>query len=89
MTWTYVSTAGCAISGIAAAIEFAKNNKNAGATSAIVNGQATFIYQHHSLTGAYVFTAAASAFLISTFVSFGEALFHRHKAIDLYNQQYE
>jgi len=89
ITWTYVSTGGFAIAGLAAAIEFAKNNKNAGATSGFVNGQATIIYQHHSLTGAYVFTGIATAFLTSSIVHFTKAAFHANKAIKLYNQRFE
>ena len=64
-TWVYVSFAGTAITGFAAGIEYGKNNKNAGATTGFVNGQPAIIYQHHSLTGAYVLTGAATAFLFS------------------------
>ncbi|MDR3693443.1 hypothetical protein [Mucilaginibacter sp.] len=89
ITWTYISVAGAAISGLAATIEFANNNKNAGATTAIINGQASIIYQHHSLTGAYVFTGLASAFLVSSIVHFTKAAFHANKALKVYNQQFE
>jgi len=89
ITWIYVSSAGFAITGLAATIEYAQNNKNAGVTTGFVNGQPTFIYQHHNLTGAYVLTAAASAFLISSVVRFSRTIFHARRAIDVYNQQFE
>ncbi|MBB3057001.1 hypothetical protein [Mucilaginibacter gotjawali] len=89
ITWVYVSGAGFAVSGLAAVIEFANNNKNAGAASAIVNGQAAIVYQHHSLTGAYVFTGMATAFLVSSIINLSKAAFHSNKAIKLYNQRFE
>ena len=87
--WVYVSFAGAAITGTAATIDFAKNNKNAGATTGFVNGQPAFIYQHHSLTGAYVLTGAATAFLFSSFFNLARVAFHANNAIRLYNQQYQ
>ncbi len=87
--WTYVSFAGAGITGFAAGIEYAKNNKNAGVTTGFVNGQPTFIYQHHNLTGAYVLTGAATAFLASSFINLFRAGFHINRAIVLYNQQYQ
>jgi hypothetical protein len=89
ITWTYVSFSGCAITGLAAAIEFAKNNKYAGETTGFVNGQPTFIYQHHNLTGAYILTTVASAFLVTSIVHFSKIAFHANKAIKLYNQRFE
>jgi hypothetical protein len=89
VTWTYVSFGGATIAGIAAAIEFAKNNKNAGATTGNVNGQPTIIYQHHNLTGAYILTGAATAFLASSIIRLSEAIFHGKKAIKVYNQRFE
>lgn len=89
ITWAYVSFAGAALSGLAATIEFANNSKYAGATTGIVNGQAAFIYQHHSLTGAYVFTGLATAFLVSSLVNLSRVAFHGNKALKLYNQRFE
>jgi hypothetical protein len=88
-TWVYVSFAGAAVSGLGAVIEFANNSKYAGATTGVVNGQASFIYQHHSLTGAYVFTGIATAFLVSSIVNLSRVAFHSHKALQLYNQRFE
>jgi hypothetical protein len=88
-TWVYVSFAGTAITGLAAGVEYGKNNRLAGVTSAFVNGQPTFIYQHHSLTGAYVLTGAATAFLFSSFYNLARAAFHANRALTLYNQQYQ
>jgi hypothetical protein len=87
--WVYVSFAGAAVTGIAATIDFAKNNKMAGETTGFVNGQPAFIYQHHSLTGAYVLTGAATAFLFSSFINLARGAFHANNAIRLYNQQYQ
>lgn len=89
LTWTYVSFGGTAVSGLIATIEYAKNNKNAGATSAIVNGQATIIYQHHNLTSAYILTGAATGFLTSAIINMVHAGKHSNKALKLYNQQYQ
>jgi len=87
--WVYVSFAGTAITGLAAGIEYGKNNKMAGETTGFVNGQPAIIYQHHSLTGAYVLTGAATAFLASSFINLVRAGFHINRAIILYNQQYQ
>ena len=89
ITWTYVSFTGTVITGLAAGIEYGKNNKGAGATTGFVNGQPAIIYQHHNLTGAYVLTGAATAFLASSFINLFRAGFHINKAIALYNQQYQ
>ena len=88
-TWAYVSWAGAGVSAIAATIEYATHNKHAGETTGIVNGQAGFIYQHHSLAGAYVLTGIATGFLTSAIINLIEAGKHSDKAIKLYNQQYE
>jgi hypothetical protein len=89
ITWVYVSSTGFALSGLAAAIEFAKNNKHAGETTGFVNGQPAFIYQHHSLTGAYIFTGVATAFLVSSVIHLSKAAFHGKRALRLYNQRFE
>jgi len=88
-TWSYVSLGGFTLSGFGAVLEFVHNNKNAGATTGIVNGQASFIYQHHSLTGAYVFTGLATAFLVSSFIHMAKAAHHSNRALKLYNQRFE
>ena len=88
-TWAIISTGGLAASTIAATIEFANNNKNAGVTSAIVNGQATFIYKQHNLTGAYVFTGLATAFLTSAVIHFVKGARHGKQAIKIYNARFQ
>jgi len=89
LNWIYISFAGFAASSTLATIEYANNNKNKGATSAIVNGQATIIYQHHNLAGAYIFTGAATAFLTSAIINLIEYGKHGNRALKLYNSQYE
>jgi hypothetical protein len=89
ITWSYVSSTGFVISSIAAVFEFVHNNKMAGETTALVNGQPTFIYQHHSLTGAYIFTGIATAFLTSAIINFVHAAKHSDKAIKAYNHRFE
>jgi hypothetical protein len=88
-TWAYVSLGGFAASGFAAVLEFVHNNKYAGETTGFVNGQPAFIYQHHNLTGAYVFTGLATAFLVSTFIHLSRANTHSNKALKLYNQRFQ
>jgi hypothetical protein len=88
-TWGYVSWAGFGATTIAAVIEFATHNKHAGETTGFVNGQPAFIYQHHSLTGAYVFTGLATAFLVAEIVNLVKAGKHANKALKLYNQRFE
>ena len=88
-TWAYVSLAGTTASLAAATIVYATHNKHAGETTGIVNGQAAFIYQHHSLAGAYVLTGMATGFLTSYIINLVEAGKHGDKALKLYNQQYE
>ncbi|TSJ43157.1 hypothetical protein FO440_02905 [Mucilaginibacter corticis] len=87
--WSWVSLGGFAASGTAATIEYATHNKSAGETIGVVNGKPEFIYQHHNLTGAYIFTGLASAFLVSTVINFVKAARHGKKSIKLYNAQYE
>jgi hypothetical protein len=89
ITWSYVSSTGFLLSSIAAVFEFAHNNKMAGETTALVNGQPTFIYQHHSLTGAYVLTGLATAFLTSAIINFVHAAKHSDNAIKAYNHRFE
>lgn len=88
-TWSYVSLGGFAVSGFAAVLAYVHNNKYAGETTGIVNGQPGFIYQHHSLTGAYVLTGVATAFLVSSFIHLAKANRHGNRALMLYNQQYQ
>jgi len=87
--WAYVSLGGFALSGFAATLEYVHNNKHAGETVAIVNGQTAFVYQHHSLAGAYIFTGIATGFLTSYIMNVVNGARHGRKAIRLYNQQYE
>jgi hypothetical protein len=87
--WAYVSGAGFAISSFADIAEFAHNNKLRGATVAFVNNVPTTIYQHHSYTGAYIFTGLATAFLTSAIINFVHASKHANKAIQTYNQRFE
>jgi len=89
LTWAYVSSAGFALSGLAATLEFAHNNKMAGETTGFVNGQPAFIYQHHSLAGAYIFTGLATAFLASAIINYVHAAKHGNKALNVYNQRFE
>jgi hypothetical protein len=88
-TWAYISLGGTAASLAAATIEYATHNKHVGETTGIVDGQAAFIYQHHSLAGAYIFTGLATGFLTSYIINAVEANRHANKALKLYNQQYE
>ena len=87
--WGYISTGGFSAASTIAIIEYAHNNKLAGATTGNVNGQAGFIYEHHSLTSAYVFTGVATAFLTSAIINFVNVAKHGKKALKLYNQRYE
>ena len=88
-TWAIISIGGLALSTGAAVIEYATHNKNAGATATDVNGEAGFNYQHHSLTGAYIFTGVASAFLVSSIINYLSYKKHASKALKLYNQRFE
>ncbi len=89
LTWTYISFGAGAVSATIATIEYATHNKNAGATAGFVDGQASIIYQHHSLAGAYIFTGLATAFLTSALIHLVNAGQHGEKAVKLYNQQYQ
>jgi len=89
VTWTYATFAASGISAIAATIDYAHNNRYAGETVGNVNGQPAFIYQHHSLAGAYVFTGLATAFLVTSLINLSRAAFHGHKALSVYNQRFE
>jgi len=89
LTWGIVTTGGFAASMVGAVIEFATHNKHAGETTGFVNGEPEFIYQHHSLAGAYILTGAASAFLITSIINYIHAARHAHKSLYLYNQQYQ
>lgn len=51
-TWGYVSFVRAGVSGIVATILYATHNNHVGETAGLVNGEAAFIYQHHSLAGA-------------------------------------
>lgn len=89
LTWGYVSIGGLAVSGIAATIEYANNNKHAGETTGFVNGSPAFIYQQHSLAGAYIFTGLATGFLVSAIVNFVDTYKHGKQALALYNRRFE
>ena len=89
ITWVYVSAAGFAASSIGSIIEYANNNKNAGATMGFVNGEPAIIYPHHNLAGAYILTGVASAFFVSAIINLSKAAFHGNKAVKLYNQRFE
>jgi hypothetical protein len=88
-TWTYISFGGFAIAGFAAVIDYAHNNKHAGETTGLVNGAPGFIYQQHSLTGAYILTGVATGFLVSTIINAVNAQQHGKRALQLYNRRFE
>jgi len=56
-----------------------------GATLQYIDGSGP----HHNLNGAYVLTGAATAFVISSIFHGLSAKHHSHKALALYNQQYQ
>ncbi|MGZ3874433.1 MAG: hypothetical protein ACXVJD_16040 [Mucilaginibacter sp.] len=89
ITWGFISIGGFAASGIGAAIEYATHNKHAGETTGMVNGQPAFIYQPHSLTGAYILTGVATGFLTAAIINLVKAGRHGKKALKLYNQRFE
>jgi hypothetical protein len=89
LTWGWVTFGGFAASSLGATIEFAENNKHAGETTGIVNGQAAFIYQQHSLTGAYLFTTAAVGFLTASIITLVSASHHAKQALSVYNHRFE
>jgi len=74
--WAIISTAGFALSAIGAVIEYADNNKSSAT-------------EHHSLTGAYLFTGAATAFFTSAVINLVQAGKHKNKAMKVYNQRFE
>jgi len=74
--WAIISTAGFALSAIGAVIEYADNNKSSAT-------------EHHSLTGAYIFTGAATAFFTSAVINLVQAGKHKNKAMKVYNQRFE
>jgi hypothetical protein len=85
----WVTFGGFAASSIAATIEYAENNKHAGETAGFVNGQPSFIYQHHSLTGAYILTGAAVGFLTTSIITLVSASHHAKQALKVYNHRFE
>jgi len=89
ITWAQVSGGMFLASSLAATFEFIHNNKLAGASSGFVNGQAATIYQHHSLTGAYVLTGIATGFLIAGIVHLVNASHHTSKAVGIYNERFQ
>jgi hypothetical protein len=89
LTWSYVSYGGFGLSTIAATIIYATHNKHSGESVGFVDGQPEFIYQKHSLTGAYVLTGLAVGFLTSAITNFVNGARHGNNALTLYNQQYE
>jgi hypothetical protein len=89
LIWGWVSFGGFAASTIAATLEYAANNKHVGETAGFVNGQPAFIYQHHSLTGAYIFTGAAVGLLTTSIITLVSASHHAKQALKVYNHQYE
>ena len=89
LRWSFISLGGVTASGFAALIEFKNNSKYNGVSSAIINGQAQFIYQHHSETAAYVFTGITTGFLVAEVVTLIKAAKHGKKAFKLYNQRFE
>jgi hypothetical protein len=89
LIWGYISLGGMTASTIGAIADYAHNNKIAGAQPAIINGTAGFIYQHHSLTGAYILTGVAVGCLTSMIINFVNARKHSSRALQLYNHQFE
>lgn len=87
--WALISLGGFTASGLTAFIEFKNNSQYNGATTAIINGQPEFVYQHHDKTAAYVFTGVATSFLVAEIITFVKAAKHGRKAIKLYNQRFE
>jgi hypothetical protein len=89
LTWGYVTGGGFAVAQLAAVVEFATHNKHAGETTGFVNGQPEFIYQHHSLAGAYVLTGIATGLLTAAIINWAKAGKHANRALKLYNQRFE
>jgi hypothetical protein len=89
ITWAQVSGGVFLASSTGATIEYIHNNKLAGVSAGFVNGQATTIYQQHSLTGAYVLTGIAIGFLIAGIVHMVNASHHTSKAVGIYNERFQ
>jgi hypothetical protein len=89
LTWAYISFGAFAVSGAAATIEYANNNKHAGETTGFVNGSPAFIYKQHSLAGFYVFTGLATGFLVSSIINMVDTRKHGRQALALYNRRFE
>jgi hypothetical protein len=87
--WAFISLGGVTVSGIAALIAFKNTSKYNGETTAIINGQPQFVYQHHDNTTAYVFTGIATAFLFSEIYTLIKGANHQKRAFKVYNQQFE
>ena len=75
-TWAVVSSVGFALSTTAAIIGYVDDNKSR-------------TTEHHSLTGAYIFTGVATAFFTTAVINLVEASHHKNKALKAYNQRYE
>jgi len=80
-----LSVIGFALSGAGATLEFI--DKSGGSINA-ANGQETST-SHHSLTGGYVLSGVATALVFSAIFHGLSAKRHAHRALALYNQQYE
>ena len=89
LRWSFISLGGVTASGLAAFFEFKNNSKYNGATTANINGQPQFVYQHHNETAAYIFTGIATGFLVAEFVTLIKAAKHGKKALKLYNQRFD
>jgi len=95
VTWGFVASGGAVASSIVAIIQFIHHGKedlDNMPTAGWVNGKPGFIYptQHHSsLTGAYIFTGLATAFMITSFVHFVKAGKRGERAVKVYNLQYQ
>jgi len=89
LTGAWISFGGFVASSLGATLEYVHNNKHAGETTGLVNGQPGFIYQQHSLAGAYILTGVAVGFLTTSIITFATASHHAHKALRLYNQRFE
>ena len=82
ITWTYISLVGFGASTSIAIADFAHHSGEK-----LVNDEPT--HQHNSLTGAYIFTGAATAFLSATIYHFIRSAKHGQKALSIYNQRFE
>ncbi len=89
LTAARITLAGTILASTGAVFAFADNVKDAGAKSAIVNGQATIIYQHHNLAGAYILTGVAVGLLTTSIITFVTASHHSRQALRVYNHRFE